>query len=161
MPPAGDITRLWEQLAWLFILPIPIASISWTVTHEEIFREPRDYCERRTRTCRTLLARKLFYIPTCEYCFSHYVTLLFLFLTGYHLLLADWRGAVIAFFAVTAIANVYLSLYGRLRVDIKSERVQIAEVEKRISDGPLAEMDEGERPRPVETARPGRGRAAL
>ncbi len=54
-------------------------------------------------------------------------------LTGYRLLLPDWRGALIGYFALTAIANLYLSLYGRLRVDIKSERVQIAAVEDQIS----------------------------
>jgi hypothetical protein len=26
------------QLAWLFILTIPIACMAWTVTHEEVFR---------------------------------------------------------------------------------------------------------------------------
>jgi hypothetical protein len=30
------------QLVMLFVLPIPIASIAWTVTHEELFREFRD-----------------------------------------------------------------------------------------------------------------------
>ena len=123
---------VWQQIVWLLLLPIPIASISWTVTHEEIFREPRDYCAQRSQTCRALLARKFFYIATCEYCFSHYVTLAFLLMTRYHLLLPDWRGSIIAFFAVAAVANVYLSLYGRLRVDIKAERVQIEAAEQRL-----------------------------
>jgi hypothetical protein len=116
---------VWQQIVWLLILPIPIASISWTVTHEEIFREPREYCAKKSRTCHTLLARKFFYIATCEYCFSHYVTLAFLLMTRYHLLLPGRRGSIIAFFALAAVANFYLSLYGRLRVDIKAERVQI------------------------------------
>jgi len=30
------------QLVWLFVLAIPIASIAWTITHEEIFRETRE-----------------------------------------------------------------------------------------------------------------------
>ena len=33
-----------RQLVLLFVLPLPIAAIAWTVTHEEIFREPRDWC---------------------------------------------------------------------------------------------------------------------
>jgi hypothetical protein len=123
---------LQVQLAWLFILPLAIACASWTVTHEEIFREFREYAEARSRSGRTLVERKFFYILTCEYCFSHYVTLLFLLGTGYRLLLDDWRGAVIGFFALVGVTNAYLSAYGRLRVDIKAERVDIAVKERAI-----------------------------
>jgi hypothetical protein len=126
------IDGFWAQLAWLLTLPLAIASVSWTVTHEEIFRELREYCVGRSQTCKTLLARKFFYIATCEYCFSHWVTLVFLMMTGYRLLLEDWRGTLIGFFALAAVANVYISAYGRLRVDIKAERVQIAAVEKEL-----------------------------
>jgi hypothetical protein len=77
------------QIVWLFILAIPIASVAWTVTHEDVFREPREYCIRRSRKCRSLFQRKFFYLFTCEYCFSHYVTIFFLLLTGYKLLLDD------------------------------------------------------------------------
>ena len=74
---------------------------------------------------------------TCEYCFSHYVVALFLAVTGFRLLLDDWRGYVIGFFAVAGVANVYLSLFGRLRVDIKSERLDVAAKEDAIaSDSP-------------------------
>ena len=121
------------QLAWLIILPLAIACVSWTVTHEEIFREVREYCQVRSRTGRTLATRKCFYILTCEYCFSHYVALAFLLVTGYHLLLADWRGVLIAFFALTGVTNAYLSAYGRLRVDIKAERVDIEAKETEIA----------------------------
>lgn len=128
-----DFDTLWRQIAWLLILPIPIASISWTVTHEEIFRELRDYCTSRSRDCERLLKRKFFYVVTCEYCFSHWVTLAFLIMTGFHLLLDDWRGYVIGYFSLTAVANMYMSLYGRLRVDIKAETVQIAAVQEQIN----------------------------
>lgn len=123
---------LWRQVAWLFILPLAIACVSWTVTHEEILREAREFCADRSQRCRTLLARKFFYIATCEYCFSHWVTLVFMWMTGYRLLLDDWRGAVIGFFALAAVANIYMSAYGRLRVDIKAERLQIAAAEKEL-----------------------------
>ncbi|MEO6314697.1 MAG: hypothetical protein ABIU63_13385 [Chitinophagaceae bacterium] len=113
------------QIAWLFILPIPVACIAWTVTHEEIFREPHDYCVRKSQSCRGLLTRKFFYLFTCEYCFSHYVTVLFLFLTGYKLLLPDWRGYIIAGFSVVWIANIYMSLFGLIKTDIKKERTII------------------------------------
>ncbi len=95
----SDVGALWQQVAWLLILPIPIASISWTVTHEEIFRELRDYCTDRSEACRSLFKRKFFYMVTCEYCFSHWVTLAFVAVTGFRLLLDDWRGFVIGYFA--------------------------------------------------------------
>ena len=135
------IDVLWQQVAWLLILPLAIASISWTVTHEEIFRELREFCAERSRSSRTLLARKLFYIATCEYCFSHWVTLVFMTMTGYRVLLDDWRGAIIGFFALAAVANIYMSAFGRLRAEIKTERVQTAAAEKQLEDssaGPAA-----------------------
>ena len=123
---APDSSQLWLQIVWLFVLSLPIATISWTVTHEEIFREAREYCASRSKTCRGLVKRKFFYVFTCEYCFSHYIVAFFLFLTRYHLLLDDWRGYLLSFFALAGLTNVYLSLFGRLRVEIKSERLDVA-----------------------------------
>jgi hypothetical protein len=111
------------QVLYLFLLAIPIACIAWTVTHEEVFREPREYCVSRSKTCRSLLQRKFFYLFTCEYCFSHYVTIFFLIITRYHLVFDDWRGYLIAGFSLVWIANVYMSAFGRLRIDIKKERL--------------------------------------
>jgi hypothetical protein len=129
---APETAALSVQLAWLVILPIAIACISWTVTHEEIFSEPREYARARSRSSSGLLTRKFFYVFTCEYCFSHYVAVAAVLVTGCRLLLDDWRGSVIAFFALTGVANAYLSGYARLRVDIKAERVQIEAVEKEL-----------------------------
>jgi hypothetical protein len=120
------------QTGWLFILSIPIACIAWTITHEEVFREPRDYCNRKSKSCKTLMQRKFYYLFTCEYCFSHYVTILFLFLTGYRLLLVDWRGCIIAGFALVWIANVYMSLFGFIRQDLKKEKTEIEYMEEQI-----------------------------
>jgi|SRR5205085_561301 len=117
------------QIAWLFILAVPIACIAWTVTHEEVFREPRDYCVRKSQNCRRLVERKFYYLFTCEYCFSHYVTVFFLVVTRYKLLYTDWRGYLIGGFALVWVANQYMSLFGRLRLDIKRERVEIKQVE--------------------------------
>lgn len=117
------------QVLWLFILPLPIACIAWTVTHEEVFREPREYCERKCKTGSAIWIRKFFYLFTCEYCFSHYVTLLFLIITRYHLLLADWRGYLIACFALVWIANVYMSIFSFIRQDIKKEKAAITYME--------------------------------
>ena len=116
---------LHVQVLWLFILAIPIACVTWTVTHEEIFREPREYCERLSKDCKHLLERKVFYVFTCEYCLSHWVTLVFVLLTGYRLLLDDVRGLFIAVFALVWVANVYMSVFGRLRLGIKAERKEI------------------------------------
>jgi hypothetical protein len=118
------------QITWLFVLAIPIACIAWTVTHEEVFREPREYCAQRSRSCSRLYQRKFFYLFTCEYCFSHYVTIFFLAVTGYKLLFDDWRGYLVGGFALVWVANQYMSIYGRLRLDIKRERVEINEIEE-------------------------------
>jgi hypothetical protein len=117
-------SSLYAQVVWLFVLALPVASIAWTITHEEIFREPREWAEDRSRTAGSVLARKFFYICTCEYCFSHYVSAIFIAFTGFQLLLDDWRGYAVAWLAVVAVANLYMSLYGRLRVDIKSEGLE-------------------------------------
>lgn len=119
------------QIVWLFILAIPIACISWTVTHEEIFKEPREWCTKCSANARTLLIRKLFYLFTCEYCFSHYVTLFFIILCDYKLLLSDWRGFLIAGFSLVFTANVYMSLFGLLRQAIKKEKVVIKKIESK------------------------------
>jgi hypothetical protein len=121
--------ELSRQIIYLFILAIPIACIAWTVTHEEIFKEPREFCVEKSKYCKSLLARKFFYLFTCEYCFSHYVTLFFLFLTKYQLLYADWRGYIISFFALVWVANVYMSLFGFIRVGMKKEKMD-ADIEE-------------------------------
>ena len=120
------------QLLWLFVLAIPVGCVAWTVTHEEVFREPREYCQKCSQQCRSILQRKFFYLFTCEYCFSHYVTLAFLFITRYHLLFLDWRGYLIAFFSLVFVANAYLNLYSRLRLDITAQKVETKVKEKTI-----------------------------
>lgn len=113
------------QLVWLFVLPIPIACIAWTVTHEEVFKEPREYCIKKSKSCQHLLQRKFFYLFTCEYCFSHYVTLFFIIVTNYRLLMPDWSGFLITWFSLVWIANMYMSLMGIIRQDIKKEKATI------------------------------------
>jgi hypothetical protein len=122
------------QIIWLFILAIPIACIAWTVTHEEVFVELREYCIQCSKTGKRLLERKFFYLFTCEYCFSHYVTILMLFLTDYHLLLDDWRGYIIGGFSLVWIANLYMSLFALLRTDIKVEKTQIKALEEELQN---------------------------
>jgi len=116
---------LGPQVLWLFILAIPIACVSWTITHEEVCREFREYCGDRSKHCTRAFERKLFYVFTCEYCLSHWVALAVVLATGYRLLLSDWRGVLIAIFGVVWVANVYMSAFARLRLGIKSERKEI------------------------------------
>ncbi|MEJ7611847.1 MAG: hypothetical protein WKF88_11780 [Ferruginibacter sp.] len=115
---------LSHQVPDLFLLALPIACIAWTVTHEEVFREPRDFCLKKSEACRNIFQRKFFYLFTCEYCFSHYITIAFLFITKYKLMFDDWRGYLIGGFALVWIANLYMSFFGRLRVSTKKEKME-------------------------------------
>ena len=114
-----------DDLIRLFVLAMPVAAIAWAVTHEEVFKELNDYCAERSRNARSLWVRKFFYLFTCEYCFSHWVTLATLLTTRFTLLYDDWRGYVIGGFSLVWVANHYMGLFGRLRLGIKSERVDI------------------------------------
>lgn len=124
----------FDQVLALFLIAIPIACVAWTVTHEEIFKEPREYCIGRSECGRSILERKLFYLFTCEYCFSHYVTAFFIIFTNYKLLMDDWRGYIIALFSAVWIANIYMSLFALIRQDVKKEKTEIAIMEHKITD---------------------------
>ena len=116
---------LSHQSAVLLLLAIPVACVSWTVTHEEVFREPREFCKRQSERARALPKRKFFYLFTCEYCFSHYVAALALWIFRFQMLFEGWRGYLVGWFALVWIANIYMSLFNRLRLDIKHENVAI------------------------------------
>jgi hypothetical protein len=117
---------LGVQFVWLLMLAIPVACVAWTITHEEVFREPREYCQRQKRQARSFSRRKFFYLFTCEYCCSHYIAVLFLIITRFHMLYAGWRGYLVALFALVWVANQYMSIYNRLRLDIQHEHLEIA-----------------------------------
>jgi hypothetical protein len=122
------------QLLWLFVLSGVVACVAWTVTHEKVFEEVRAWCERlcEDRT-RPWWVRKFFYLFTCEYCFSHYVSGAVVLGTDYHLLMPGPAGLAIAWISCVWVANIYMSLFGRLRLDIKRERVEIGAVETTVS----------------------------
>jgi hypothetical protein len=138
MPMPLSVMPLSLQFAFLFILGLPVACVAWTVTHEEVFREPREWCRDRSQRCQSLVRRKFFYLFTCEYCFSHYVAAFFLLVTGFQLLYNGWRGYLIAWFALVWVANVYMSFFNRLRLDIKHENVAIAVEQTKVEDQPSA-----------------------
>jgi hypothetical protein len=53
------------------------------------------------------------------------VTAAFLAITRFKLVFPDWRGYVISLFSLVWIANQYISIYDRLRLDIKREHISI------------------------------------
>lgn len=110
-----------DQVFWLLVIACAVASISWTITQEELFREPQEYLQRRSKQAKSFLIRKLFYMPTCEYCLSHWVSFALIAITGFRLIFDDWRGYLLAFFVTAWTANQIMSLYRRLRVGIKLE----------------------------------------
>ena len=116
---AGDLLKL-------LVLALPVAAITWTVTHEGLFRELHDYCVERSQSASSLTARKFFYLLTCEYCFSHYVSAGVLLATRFTLLYDDWRGYFISWLCLVWVANHFISAYGRLRLGIRSERLKSA-----------------------------------
>ena len=125
---------MYNPFVMLFVLSIPVACISWTVTHEEVFKEIREFCVRNSHEQKTLLARKFFYLFTCEYCFSHYITIFMLIITDYKLLYEGWQGYLIAGFSLVWIANIYMGLYGLIRMDIKIEKTEAKVKEKLLEN---------------------------
>ena len=123
---------LSEQVIFLFVLALPIASIAWTVTHEEVFREPREYCKRQSDDASSLLCRKFFYLFTCEYCFSHWVAALFLVITRYKLLYDDWRGYLVALFALVFVSNFYIGAFGHVKLEVRKNRAEIKAIEAQV-----------------------------
>ena len=119
------VPPLTTQILTLLILAIPIASVAWTITHEEVFRESRDYCKQKSESDPTLWRRKFFYLFTCEYCFSHYVAAVFLIITRFQLIYPDWRGYLVSLFALVWIANFYMGVFAHLKLDIHQERIEI------------------------------------
>ncbi len=122
----------YQQFFFALLLAIPVACVTWTFTHEEIFREIREYCAQCSVSRPRLLARKFFYIFTCEYCFSHYITILTLLITRFKLIYSDWRGYLVSGFTLVWIANIYMNLYGRIRLDIKREHMEISAIQEEL-----------------------------
>ena len=117
-----------DQIFWLVIIAAAVASVAWTITQEEIFREPREWFAEKSKSAKSFLVRKLCYMPTCEYCLSHWVALAMIFITEFRLIFTDWRGYLLSFFVTAWTANQLMSLYRRLRVVIKLDNA-IAEKE--------------------------------
>jgi len=46
-----------------------------------------------------------------------------------------WRGYLVAWFSLVWIANVYMSFFARIRLDVRRERVEISAQEKAVGEG--------------------------
>ena len=133
---------LSTQIVWLFVLATPVACVAWTVTHEHVFAEVHDWCAQQSERRAHVLTRKFFYLFTCEYCFSHYVAAAAVAVSGFRMLVDGWVGALIAWLSLVWVANLYMSLFVRLRLDIKRERVEInKEEESAPSDEVVSRMN--------------------
>ena len=135
------------MLFWF--LAAPVAILVRAFTTEEIAREPREYCSQR-QACyrdgqrrpeaslvdraRCFLLQKLFYMPTCDYCLSFWVSLAVVLIADYRISFDDWRGSALACFVVMGVANAYLALFAYLRVDIRKDRAVANKVEQKASD---------------------------
>jgi hypothetical protein len=64
-----------------------------------------------------------------------------LLIARYKLLYVDWRGYLVAFFALVWVANQYMSIYNRLRLDIKHEQVEIKADEKKVDKIKASEQE--------------------
>lgn len=141
MPPVYSEQLQWlllpQQVKMLFVLAIPVACIAWTITQEEIFREPREYCLDKSKSCKSLWQRKFFYLFTCHYCFSHYVVIALLIITGFKMMYTDWRGYLISGFSLVWIGNLYMSIYAFLRYGMKHQKM-----EANIKEAELEEVKE-------------------
>jgi hypothetical protein len=126
------VMNLGSQIGYACVLAIPVACVAWTVTQEEILREFREWLKAfQQRHSKSLWRQKLAYMPTCSYCFSHYVAALFVGLLGFKMLVDDWRGYLVSGLTVVLMANVYLSLYCMLRAALRALRAKADEAEAR------------------------------
>ncbi len=113
--PRATTAPLLTQVVWLFVLAMPVACVSWTLTKEELIREVHTYLvAERSNPDNSLVTRKLCYLVTCHYCLSHWVTLFFLIVTRFKLLCGGFRGYLIAFFSVVWVANFYMVIFRNL-----------------------------------------------
>ena len=116
------------------------------MTHEDISRELREWCERRSEVCRRPFQRKFFYLFTCQYCFSHYVAAFFIALPVQAPLERLARPAD-RLVRPGVGRQLYMSLFGRLRLDIKRERVEIEAEEAAATEPKAPRSRHGDRAR--------------
>ena len=107
------------------------------VDHHSWRNVPRtkDLLWKIQRAKQELFQTKFFYVFTCEYCFSHYITIIVLILTKFTLLMTGWKGCLLAGFSLVWIANIYMSLFSWVRSGLKKEKTLIKYEEQKLKKG--------------------------
>jgi hypothetical protein len=118
-----------------------VALIAWTQAKEEIAKEFRNWLQHQSETGKTLVARKLAYMLTCEFCFSFWVSLISLIVFRHRVAYDDWRGVILALFATWGIANIYMTGYSRFRVEIRKDQMEIKKEEAKMENGAADKTD--------------------
>lgn len=121
-----------DQLIAVVLHSLPVACVAWTMTHEEVFRDwwelagsKADAAKSKWEETRSLgwwACHKFCYLFTCEYCFSHWVALGLMLLTGFRILYDGFTGHLLAFFAVVWTANLFMGIHQKFRVQIRKDR---------------------------------------
>jgi hypothetical protein len=119
----------------IFWIAVAVAMVAWTQAKEEITREVREWFERKSRDGRSALIRKVCYMPTCEFCFSFWVAVLSLIVFRHRVAYDDWRGVILALFAAWGLANLYMTAYSRIRIELRKDLIDIKKEEARIDPG--------------------------
>jgi len=55
-------------------------------------------------------------------------------ITKFTLIYPDWRGYIIAGFSIVWIANIYMSLYNLIRIDLKKEKIRAEKEESELNN---------------------------
>ena len=107
------LTAILHQAAVFAAIALPVASIAWTVTKEEIFRELRDGADKWGKAPGrfAFLRRKVAYLVTCYYCFGHWVAIPFVYFFDLKWMTEQWFGYVAAWFALAWIAQFWLTAF--------------------------------------------------
>src|SRR5271167_4045644 len=104
-------------MSTIFVLALVVAVISRVVTGEELFAEVRTWAKNR----KTRIGIKLAYPLTCGFCFSYWVAAAVVVFAGIEI----YGSVLIALFALTAVANVYLIAYERVTIQIRKLRMEV------------------------------------
>ena len=59
---------------------------------------------------------------------------LFLIITRYKLLYDDWRGYLIALFALVYVSNFYIGLFGHVKLEVRKNRAEIKAIEAEVAE---------------------------
>lgn len=87
-----------------------VSCVTWTITQEEIFKELREWLKSKSDDSGWLI-QKVSYLPTCHYCFSHWVGILVFVAASRAPSFIGWMW----YFPVIWLANHSMTIYGHLR----------------------------------------------